>query len=62
MKAAVAGSSQPSLYGVWITDRSGVPHYSTVRSSFGAAHVRLEVQRRAIRRFGSGFSFSVRPL
>ena len=62
MRALSTGSSQPSLYGVWITDRSGVPHYSTVRSTLGAPHVRLEVQWRAMRKYGAGFSFSVRPL
>ena len=62
MRALSTGSSQPALYGVWITDRRGVPHYHTVRSSLGAPHVRLEVQRRAIAKYGAGFTFSVRPL
>ena len=52
----------PVLYGAWITDRNGMPHYSTVRSTMGAPHVRLEVQRRAIAKYGPGFTFSVRPL
>ena len=62
MRTPGTRSLQPSLYGVWITDRNGVPHYSTVRSSLGAPHVRLEVQRRAMRKYGAGFTFSVRPL
>ena len=62
MRAPSTRSPQPSLYGVWITDRCGMPHYHTVRSSLGAPHVRLEVQRRAIVKYGAGFTFSVRPL
>jgi hypothetical protein len=50
----------PALYGAWVTPRNGAPVYSTVRSSLGLPHVRLEVQRRAIVRYPHGFTFSVR--
>lgn len=50
------------LYGASVTPRNGVAVYTTVRSTLGLGRVRLEVQRKAIDKFGSGFTFSVRPL
>lgn len=56
-----AHSPAVALYSAWVTPIGGVARHVSIRSTLGAARVRLMVQRVAARKFPQGFSFSVRP-